>query len=40
MLSFQGADFKNNQTTKRLNNMNLDQYEGRNKTLLASDWSK
>ena len=36
----QGADFKNNQTTKQLNNLYLDQLEGRNKTLLASYWSR
>ena len=34
-----GADFKNNQTTKILNNFYLDKQEGRNKTLLASYWS-
>ena len=35
-----GADFKNNQTIKQLNNFYLDQQEGRNKTLFASYWSK
>ena len=40
LFNSQGADFKNNQTTKQINNFYLDKKEGRNKTVLASYWSR